>query len=167
MKNVIPLLAIAALSACSDSSDGQVHTGAAPSAAERSIVAAPPENTTTAKSDALAPANSRTAASNAPTERADAAASISEDSELDQRWAELRTRYVPARDAYGEVRARLRAKEDELEKAIAMNSQDEEKIREEVRHIKVEFDAAYKNFAPIYDELVALKELREARRAIR
>jgi hypothetical protein len=167
MKHIFALLAFATLSGCSDSFDGKSPAETAPPAAERSVHAAPPENTTTAKSDALLPAKSGTAASAGSTEIANAEASTAEDLSLEQRWAELRTRYVPARDAYGEVRARLRAKESELEKAIAMKSEDEESLREQLRNIKIEFDAEYKKFAPIYAEMVALRDIRQARHAMR
>jgi len=154
MKKLAILLAVAALSACSDSSDGQAPAGAPPSATDKGVVAAPVENTTTPKSDALPPANQSAAPSNDPADTAVVSAETV--AVATARRTEIKPQYVTARDAYRQARMQLREKQAELENAVAANSPDVDRIRQETEALKVTFSEAKDEFDPLYEEWAAL-----------
>jgi outer membrane protein TolC len=157
MKKLAILFAIAALSACSDSSDGQSPAGAAPSATDKGVSAAPSENTTTPKTDALPSSNNSgaTASSDATAGSGETPATV--DPAIAGRWDEIQSQYVAARDAFREARSRWEEKEDELKNAVASNSPDVDRLKEEVEQLRLAFVAAQEKFTPIYEEREALK----------
>ncbi len=157
MKKLAILIAIAALSACSDSSEGQAPADAGTSTSDKSVVAAPAENTTTPKTDALPSADNSAAASDTSTEPAEEkAASASADPALVARRAQLGPQFAAARDAFREARTQLRDKRAELENAVAANSPDVDRIRQETEALTVAFNEARNEFTPLYEEWVAL-----------
>jgi len=130
MKKLAILFAVAALSACSDSSEGQSPADAGPSMTDKGVVAAPAEN----------------AAARA-------------------RRAELAPQYTAARDAFRETRARWREKDEQLKNAIAANSPDVDRIKEEAEQLRLAFVAAQEKFTPIYEEWTTLSAQIEAQRS--
>jgi hypothetical protein len=165
MKKLAILVVVAALSACSDSSEGQAPADAGTSG--KSVVAAPAENTTTPKTDALPSAENTAASSDASTQPAgDTSATAAADPALAARRAELGPQFAAARDAFRQARTRLTEKEEELKNAVAMNSPDVDRIRKESDDLKAAFDDAQKKFAPIYEEWVALSEQIAAQRTV-
>lgn len=143
MKKLAILIALAALSACSDSSNGQAPVETAPSVTDKGVTAEPTANTTTPKTDALP------------------SAEVS----LKARWDELRPAYIAARDEYREIRARLNEKDEELKAAIAAKSADESRIGQEAEQLRLALKAAQDKFSPINKEMQALKEQIELLRA--
>jgi hypothetical protein len=152
MKKTLILFAVAALAACSDSSDSQAPSGAASNSGaatntEQSVAAAPAETTTTPKTDALQSGKAGTV-----------------DPALTKRWAELQPRFGPARDAFRETQARWREKDEELKKAVEANSPDVEKIKEEADRLRLAFLSAQEEFTPIFEEMESLKAQMAAQR---
>lgn len=142
MKKLAVLIVLAALSACSDSSNGQAPSEAVPSAAEPSAVEK--DVSTTATDGRVAPS--------------------SPEASPQARWDELRPAYIAARDEYREIRARLAEKEEELKAARAAQSADETRISQEAEQLRLAFVAAQDKFVPINKEMQALREQIESER---